>query len=99
VTDTVEALIRLRQQAAPQGEVFNVGSDEETTIEDLARIVIETLHSTSSIEHVPYDKAYAPGFEDMRRRRPVLDKLEKRTGFRPRTPLRRIIELTAGAVR
>jgi UDP-glucose 4-epimerase len=44
---------------------------------------------------VPYGKAYAPGFDDMRRRKPVVDKLAAKTGFRPATPLRKIIELTA----
>jgi UDP-glucose 4-epimerase len=46
---------------------------------------------------VPYAQAYAPGFDDMRRRRPVVDKLARVTGFRPATSLREIIRLTAEA--
>ncbi len=95
VNDTVEALVRLQNCPAARGEVFNVGGTEETSILDLARLVIVTLNSTSAVELVPYADAYPPGFEDMRRRKPVVDKLFNAVQFRPSTPLRRIIELTA----
>ena len=95
VTDVVEALVRLQNCPAARGQVFNVGSTEELTIVELARAVIARLGSNSSIELVPYNQAYAPGFEDMRRRKPLVDKLFKTIGFRPATPLGRIIELTA----
>jgi UDP-glucose 4-epimerase len=97
VSDTVEALVRLVSCPAARGEVFNVGGTEEISILDLARLVVETLHSKSTIELVPYADAYAPGFEDMRRRKPVVDKLFKAVQFRPSTPLRRIIELAAAS--
>jgi nucleoside-diphosphate-sugar epimerase len=96
VGDTVEALVRLQRRPAARGQIFNVGGTEEISIHALAEKVIQTLGSHSSIELVPYEKAYAPGFEDMRRRRPVIDKLEKVVGFRPGTGLDRIIQLTAG---
>lgn len=96
VDDTVEALLRLSRLPAAAGEVFNVGNDEEIRIEDLAARVIGELGSRSVIERIPYAEAYAPGFEDMLRRRPSLAKLERFTGFRPRTPLARIIRATAG---
>ena len=96
VADTVEALVRLQRTPAAVGQVFNVGGTAEVSIAELARLVIKTLGSSSAIERVPYSEAYPPGFEDMRRRRPVVDKLEKFTGFRPTTPLRKIIEFTAG---
>ena len=95
VADAVEALVRLGRETAARGQIFNLGGTEEISIAELARLVVETLQSSSPIERVPYSEAYAPGFEDMRRRRPVVDKLERVTGFRPSTPLRRIIELTA----
>jgi UDP-glucose 4-epimerase len=95
--DTVEALVRLLRCPAAFGEVFNVGSTEEISILDLARLVIETLSSKSTIELVPYAKAYAPGFDDMRRRRPVVDKLARVTGFRPPTSLQETIRRTAEA--
>jgi UDP-glucose 4-epimerase len=96
VQDTVEALIRLQQCPLARGHIFNVGSTEEITIRDLAAKVIEILGSKSTVEFVPYQVAYSPGFDDMRRRKPVVDKLAAVTGFRPATSLRRIIELTAG---
>ena len=98
VRDTVEALVRLQGCAAARGQVFNVGSTDEISMRDLARRVIETLGSKSAIELVPYSEAYAPGFEDMRRRKPVVEKLHATVGFRPHTSLQTIIELTAGAL-
>jgi UDP-glucose 4-epimerase len=98
VQDTVEALWRLLQCPAARGQVFNVGGTEEVTLRALAEMVIEVCRSKSTIELVPYAQAYAPGFEDLLRRRPVMDKLEAATGFRPATPLREIIERTAAWV-
>ncbi|MFM1769292.1 MAG: hypothetical protein RJA22_1821 [Verrucomicrobiota bacterium] len=95
VGDTVEALVRLQRCPAARGEVFNVGCDEEISIAALAGRVIDVLGSASGVERVPYATAYAAGFEDMPRRRPRLEKLERVTGFRPRTPLSAIIERTA----
>ena len=70
---------------------------EEITILGLAEKVVEILKATSPVEFVSYNQAYAPGFDDMRRRKPVIEKLEKAIGFRPETSLRQIIELTAAA--
>lgn len=95
VSDTVEALVRLQNCDTARGEVFNVGGTEEVTIRKLAELVIECLGSKSEIERVPYSQAYEPGFDDMRRRKPVVEKLERTVGFRPKTPLQKIIELTA----
>jgi UDP-glucose 4-epimerase len=97
VSDTVEALVRLEGCPAARGEVFNVGGTEEISILELARLVVKILGSKSAIELVPYADAYAPGFEDMRRRRPVVDKLHQAIQFQPSTPLHRIIELTAAS--
>ncbi len=98
VADTIEALVRLQNCPAARGEIFNVGGTEEVSIATLARLVIETLGSKSPIQFVPYAEAYAPGFDDMRRRKPVTDKLARLVNFRPATPLRRTIELTAAAL-
>jgi UDP-glucose 4-epimerase len=95
VGDTVEALLRLQGSPVARGQVFNVGSTEEISILDLAKLVVEILKSKSAIEFISYNEAYAPGFEDMRRRKPVVDKLFDVVKFLPATPLRRIIELTA----
>jgi UDP-glucose 4-epimerase len=72
-----------------------VGTDYEVTIEDLAHRVKEQAGSSSPIVFVPYDQAYEPGFEDMFRRVPCLDKLEGLTGFRPLTTLPEIIDRVA----
>jgi UDP-glucose 4-epimerase len=96
VHDVVEGLVRLQKCAAAQGEIFNIGGTEEVSILELARLVVETLGSKSRIELIPYDQAYAPGFDDMRRRKPLVEKLERCVRFKPRTPLREIIRLTAG---
>jgi UDP-glucose 4-epimerase len=95
VRDTVEALVRLIDTQHSIGEVVNVGNTEEVSIEELAQLVKQRTGSDSAIEFVPYDKAYEPGFEDMMRRVPCVDKLEALTGFRPRTPLTEIIDRVA----
>jgi UDP-glucose 4-epimerase len=92
----VEALVRLQNLPGARGEIFNIGGNEEISMLDLARLVIEILGSPSAVEFVPYAQAYAPGFDDMRRRKPLTDKLARVTGFRPATSLRDIVRLTAG---
>jgi len=98
VADTVEALVRLQNCPAARGEVFNVGSTQEISISKLADLVVEMLQSRSKIEYVPYTIAYAPGFEDMLRRKPIIDKLAKFAGFQPSTNLRQIVEWTAASI-
>jgi UDP-glucose 4-epimerase len=98
VKDTVEALVRLQNCPAARGQVFNIGSTEEINILELAKLITATLGSKSPIELIPYDKAYAPGFEDMRRRKPRIEKLAATVGFRPVTSLRETIRQTAETV-
>jgi UDP-glucose 4-epimerase len=92
VRDTVEGLVRLMDTERAVGEVVNVGNTEEISIEGLAQKVKERTGSSSPIEYVPYDKAYEPGFEDMMRRVPSVEKLYALTGFRPQIPLNEIID-------
>jgi UDP-glucose 4-epimerase len=92
VRDTVEALLRLMPLDRAVGEVINIGNTEEVTIENLAKLVKHRTASDSAIQFVPYDKAYEPGFEDMMRRVPSIDKLHALTGFRPQTSLPDIID-------
>jgi UDP-glucose 4-epimerase len=99
VRDTVESLVRLIDTPHSIGEVINVGNTEEVSIEQLAQLVKQRTGSNSAIEFVPYDKAYEPGFEDMMRRVPCVDKLEALTGFRPRTPLTEIVDRVAAFFR
>ncbi len=89
--DAVESVVRLIDAPAAIGEVFNIGSTEEITIRSLAELVRDAAGSSSTIVTVPYAEAYAAGFEDMQRRVPDVSKLERTTGFRPRTPLSDIV--------
>jgi UDP-glucose 4-epimerase len=91
VRDAVEAVVRLIESQAATGEVFNIGSDEEVTINRLAELVRAAAGSRSEIVHIPYKEAYAEGFEDMQRRIPDVRKLERTIAFRPLTPLATII--------
>jgi UDP-glucose 4-epimerase len=92
VQDAVEAMIRLAGNEKAVGEVVNIGSDEEVSIERLAQVVKERTRSASSVNYIPYDRAYEPGFEDMVRRVPSLEKLKQFTGFRPATRLETIVD-------
>jgi UDP-glucose 4-epimerase len=99
VRDTVESLMRLMDTEKSIGEVVNIGNTEEITIADLAATVKTRTGSTSTISYVPYDQAYEPGFEDMMRRVPSVDKLHGLTGFRPQTKLSEIIDRVAEHLR
>ncbi|HVB34262.1 MAG TPA: GDP-mannose 4,6-dehydratase [Patescibacteria group bacterium] len=92
VRDAVEAIYRLMSNDRAVGEVVNIGSQQEVTIEGLAELVKERAGSQSPIVRVPYDEAYEPGFEDMVRRVPSLEKLERLAGFVPQTPLPEIVD-------
>ena len=92
VKDAVEAIIRLVDSGKAVGEVVNIGSNQEVTIDGLAHLVKERAASASPLAYVPYDKAYEPGFEDMLRRVPSLQKLESITGFAPKTSLATIVD-------
>ena len=92
VGDAVEAILRLVRTEAAVGEVVNIGNDSEITIEDLALLIKQRTGSVSPVHFIPYDEAYEPGFEDMLRRVPSLEKLVQLTGYRPATPLTVIID-------
>jgi UDP-glucose 4-epimerase len=92
VRDTVDGLLRLIPLERAVGEVINIGNTEEVSIENLAKLVKQRTDSSSPIKFVPYDQAYEPGFEDMMRRVPCIDKLHALTGFRPQTSLAEIID-------
>lgn len=92
VRDTVEAILRLAATEFAVGEVVNIGTDQEISIEGLAHRVKERANSGSVIRYIPYDQAYEHGFEDMYRRVPSLEKLEGLISFRPATRLDEIID-------
>ena len=91
VGDVVGALTGLMDEPKAVGEVFNVGSNQEITIVELAKKVKELTASRSEISFVPYDEAYEEGFEDMPRRIPDISKVNRLVGFRPEMNLEGIL--------
>jgi len=94
VQDAVEAIISLTECQQAIGEVFNIGSTEEISINELASKVMETIQdaqSLSQIIHVPYDQAYAVGFEDMQRRVPDISKIKQFTSWEPKRTLAQVL--------
>jgi UDP-glucose 4-epimerase len=87
VFDVIQAITALAEHPGAVGEVFNIGSNEEVSILELAERVRARTGSTSDIRLVPYEQFYEPGFEDFRRRVPSIDKLNQATGWQPTTPL------------
>ncbi len=92
VGDVVGALIKLMDHEDAVGEVFNIGSNEEISILDLAKRIKELTGSNSEIALVPYDEAYEEGFEDMPRRVPDISKVNKLVGFKPERSLEDILK-------
>jgi nucleoside-diphosphate-sugar epimerase len=91
VGDVVGALADLMQRDDVYGEVFNIGSDSEIEIRQLAEKVLEATGSSSEVTLVPYDVAYEEGFEDMQRRIPDTTKIRERTGWEPTKSLDQIL--------
>lgn len=96
VADVSGAIMGLMNHPGAVGEVFNIGNTQEVTVTELAEMVIALTGSQSTIHYIPYEEAYAPGFEDMRRRVPSIDKIAALIGYRPQygldSILRRVIE-------
>ncbi len=92
VGDVIGALMKLMDDPKAVGEVFNVGSNQEISIMDLAKKVKQLTKSDSEIVLVPYDEAYEEGFEDMPRRVPDISKVNKQVGFHPRMDLDGILK-------
>jgi UDP-glucose 4-epimerase len=96
VKDVVEDLLRLSDSDRSHGGIFNIGSADELSILELAELVVKLTNSDSQIQKVPYTEAYPPGFDDMKRRRPNLQKIDRTTGSRPRLTIGEVVlHLTA----
>ncbi len=91
VYDAIEALLALVGTDKTINEVYNVGGTGEITIKELANQVIKETKSQSSIEFIPYENAYAPGFEDMQRRVPDISKIKQDLNWAPKNNLSQII--------
>ena len=99
VKDVVNALAKLVEHPQAVGDVFNLGSQEEVTIEEVAQLVIRLTKSPSQIVYVPYEEAYEEGFEDMPRRVPDISKLHALIGFQPTMRLEEIIQSVVDSMR
>jgi UDP-glucose 4-epimerase len=91
VQDAIEALLALVATDKTINEVYNVGGTGEITIKQLAETIIKQTNSKSSIEYIPYEKAYAAGFEDMQRRVPDISKIKEAIKWQPQRDLTQII--------
>ena len=98
VSDVVDCVVRLIEAPAAVGGVFNVGNDQEISINELAALVRDKTGGRSEIVHVPYEEVYAEGFEDMERRIPSLVKLESTIGTRPRGSVEDIVHRVVEAM-
>jgi UDP-glucose 4-epimerase len=87
VRDVVRALVGVMLCPAAEGGIFNVGSEQEVSILDLAHRIIRLARSASPIEFIPYERAYRSDFEDMRRRVPNTLRIRGLIGWEPRIPL------------
>jgi UDP-glucose 4-epimerase len=94
VADTVDAIMRLMASPEAIGDIFNIGVEQEITMNDLAKRVKERAGSGSEIRLIPYEVAFGAGFEDMERRQPVIRKIERVVGWKPTRSLDVIIDET-----
>jgi len=93
VLDVIDAMVQLIEaEDLPHAEIFNLGNNEEITILELAKLVLEVTESESKIIFVPYGEAYNPGFEDMVKRVPDISKIKKTIGWQATRGVRQIIE-------
>lgn len=91
VSDAINGVLKIFFDDKALGHAFNIGGEEEISIKELAMRVISVTNSSSSIEYLPYSKAYAEGFEETMRRVPDTSKLRKMTGWKPEFSLDGII--------
>jgi UDP-glucose 4-epimerase len=102
VLDTVTALDLIMNNPESNGEIINIGNNDECSINDLAKLVKEKAKSQSEITHLSYKEAYGVDFHDVQVRRPNIDKLKRLTGFQPQWSLeqtvQQIIEKTQASI-
>jgi UDP-glucose 4-epimerase len=92
VDDAVRALLLVMDSDKAVGNVFNIGNNQQISILELAKKVIEITGSKSEIVKIPYSEAYPEGFEDMQRRVPDISKIKNTLGWTPQIGLDQIIE-------
>jgi UDP-glucose 4-epimerase len=98
VGDVANALVQLSERDSAEGEIYNIGSDEEVSINELAEVVKEVTMSDSPIHHISYEEAYGNNFEDMARRVPDLTRIRQAIGYEVTKSLREIVEAVASSM-
>ncbi|HEX7880430.1 MAG TPA: NAD-dependent epimerase/dehydratase family protein [Candidatus Eisenbacteria bacterium] len=99
VGDVVRGVLMLADHPEANGQVFNIGTDEEVTVRELAGRIVEKIGSDSRLEFIDYKDAFGPGFEDMPRRVPDLSRINGLVGYRPEVSLDRLLDLTIENIR
>jgi UDP-glucose 4-epimerase len=94
VADVVRGVLMLAEGKGTEGEIYNIGTDEEVTVLELAHRVKRLCGSSSEIEFVAYEDIYGSSFEDMRRRVPNLEKIRQAVGYQPEIKLDQLLEMT-----
>ena len=92
VVDVVQAIVGLLGRTTASGQIYNVGSNHEVTIREVAEQIVARADSASSIHYLPYSQAYAAGFEDLRRRVPDISKIADEIGWKPTHLLPKILD-------
>ena len=92
ISDVIRAMVELATCSDAVGEVFNIGSEEEISIKDLAKKIIKLTGSSSMVEYIPYEEAYGEGFEDMKRRVPDISKIKRFIGWQPEVSLDELLK-------
>lgn len=91
VEDTIRTMVTLMELPKAVGEIFNIGSNEEISIEDLAKLIIRLSKSWSKIHYLPYEEVYGEDFEDIQKRVPDISKIKKWIGFQPAAGLENVL--------
>jgi len=99
VGDVVRGVLLLADNPDSYGEVFNIGTDQEVSVNELARRIRALAGSSSPITHIPYEEIYGTSFEDMRRRVPDLTKITRFVGYRPVVRLDDLLSMTIAHMR
>ncbi|HUK63262.1 MAG TPA: GDP-mannose 4,6-dehydratase, partial [Dongiaceae bacterium] len=94
VHDVVRGVLLVADHPGARGQIYNIGTDEEISVGELAERIRSRCSSESAIEFVAYEKIYGSSFEDMRRRVPDLRKIREAVGYRPRVSLDQLLDMT-----
>ena len=98
VKDVVRAMADIAMVPSADGQVFNVGSEREITINELAELVRRVLNHDSETVHLPFSEVYGPGFEESRRRRADISKIQEYIDYHPDTDLETVVREIAGTL-